>query len=60
MKGLLIGGDPQPDTAEPYTVAATLDATVSTTLLSGTLTSEGEVTDISLRFGEQPTYYECP
>ena len=57
---LLIGGDPGPDSAEPYSSPATLDATATTTLISGTITAEGEVTDIELRFGEQPTYYECP
>ena len=52
------GGDP-PDSAEAPT-PATLSATVTETRIVGTITSEGDVTDIDLTFGEEPTYFECP
>jgi len=52
-----IGGDPE---GVGETSPASLDATVTTTRLYGTLNNAGEVQDISLTWGEEPTYFECP
>lgn len=57
---VLIGGDAQPDTAEPYTEPATLAASVTTTRLWGTLETASGTQDIDLDWDEQPTYFECP
>lgn len=53
----LIGGDPS---GVGETSPASLDATVSTTRIEGTLDEGGEVQDIALSWGEEPTYFECP
>ena len=52
------GGDP-PDSAEPG-IPATLEATATDMAIVGTITSEGEGTDVNLHFGQEPTYFECP
>ena len=57
---IVTGGDPDTDTASDEGTPATVDATVTTTRLKGTIESAGETDDIDLRWGEEPTYFECP
>ena len=60
FRGVRTGGDPPLDTGADAGTPATVDATASTTLIEGTITSEGDEQDLHLVFGREPTYFECP
>ena len=57
---VVTGGAAIPDTADYEGAPATVNAQVTTTRVWGTIDSGGEIQDIDLDWGEQPTYFECP
>ena len=57
---VVTGGAAIPDTADYEGTPATVNAQVTTTRVWGTIDSGGEIQDIDLDWGEQPTYFECP
>ena len=60
FRWVVTGGAPPLDTGADAGTPASVTAEVSETKIEGEIQSNGDIQELHLNFGEEPTYFECP